>query len=361
MTWAPLAVLFKNAGAHTALLGWIVAYTPLHLLWAGPEAVIVFFVLSGLVLVLPLTIAPPGGWAGYFARRLTRLYLPVAAAVGLAVYWALLVPRRFGAGATLWLQAQAVPPTLHAVVTDLLLLRNPPGILDGPLWSLRWEVWFSLLLPLYAFGAKRLRRLWPLKLAALLAATAAGTARGLPWLEFLPMFGIGALIAVERDALGRFVARVTRRGGVLVAVAALLLLNLDWSSPAAHGAHGVAAGVLEAGVALGAASIVALALGWRRAAQAAERQSLQWLGSRSFSLYLIHLPLLLSLLVLFRSPLLVGVLGLPLSIVLADVFHRLVEAPAHRLSRWIGQAVSPPAIADIAQVGYAPPSFARRT
>ena len=32
----------------------IVTYSPLHLLWGGKEAVVVFFVLSGLVLVLAM-------------------------------------------------------------------------------------------------------------------------------------------------------------------------------------------------------------------------------------------------------------------------------------------------------------------
>jgi peptidoglycan/LPS O-acetylase OafA/YrhL len=350
MMWPPLADLFYDAGAHVPVLASVVAYTPLHLLWAGPEAVIVFFVLSGFVLVLPFTDAPTG-WAGYYAKRFVRLYLPVAAAVGLAVYWALVVPRRFGPGATHWLQAQALQPTLHFATTDLLLLRDPPGLLDGPLWSLRWEVWFSLLLPLYALAAMRLRSLWPVKLAALLVATAIGTARGTHWLEFLPMFGIGALMAVERDSLRRLVARVTRRGGALVAAAALLLLDVDWSCAAVHGAGGYAAGAAESGVALGAAAIVALVLGWRPAVHAAERRPLQWLGSRSFSLYLVHLPLLLSLAVVLHSPPLVGLLGLPLSLLLADLFYRLVDAPAHRLSRSVGRAVSPPPIGKTAPAG----------
>ena len=33
--------------------GWWLTHTPLHLVWDGPAAVIVFFVLSGFVLTLP--------------------------------------------------------------------------------------------------------------------------------------------------------------------------------------------------------------------------------------------------------------------------------------------------------------------
>jgi uncharacterized membrane protein len=54
---------------------WWMTYTPLHLIWAGPEAVFVFFVLSGFVLFLrprrrgsvglPTT---PGGSSAFICR-----------------------------------------------------------------------------------------------------------------------------------------------------------------------------------------------------------------------------------------------------------------------------------------------------
>lgn len=36
---------------------WWLTHTPLYLLWAGPQAVYLFFVLSGFVLALPATAA----------------------------------------------------------------------------------------------------------------------------------------------------------------------------------------------------------------------------------------------------------------------------------------------------------------
>ena len=61
---------------------WWLAYTPLHLGWAGGEAVLVFFVLSGLVLALPHLREPRRGtWLPYYLKRAVRLYVPVAVAV----------------------------------------------------------------------------------------------------------------------------------------------------------------------------------------------------------------------------------------------------------------------------------------
>lgn len=64
--------------APAASLGWLV-YSPLHALWAGSEAVYVFFVLSGLVLMLPILGRPNFDWRAYYPSRLIRLYLPVFA------------------------------------------------------------------------------------------------------------------------------------------------------------------------------------------------------------------------------------------------------------------------------------------
>lgn len=83
----------------------MVAYhTPLNLLWAGQQAVILFFVLSGFVLVeLARRMASRGRWVrSYYVQRLVRLYLPVWGAVLLAVLLALAVPRHT-AGLSPWL------------------------------------------------------------------------------------------------------------------------------------------------------------------------------------------------------------------------------------------------------------------
>src|ERR1700761_2008794 len=66
-------------------LWWFVSSTPIKLLSAGSESGLVFFVLSGLVVPLPLLAKGPRAWAGFFASRLVRLYVPVWASLLLAV------------------------------------------------------------------------------------------------------------------------------------------------------------------------------------------------------------------------------------------------------------------------------------
>ena len=71
---------------------WWLTYSPLKLTNAGPEAVVLFFVLSGFVLAIPVL---RGGfnWLAYFPRRFVRLMLPVAGAVALASVLILIHPQ----------------------------------------------------------------------------------------------------------------------------------------------------------------------------------------------------------------------------------------------------------------------------
>ena len=72
---------------------WYLTYTPLHLVWAGSEAVLVFFVLSGLVVALPAMYKPHFNWRAYYPSRLLRLYLPMWAAIVFTLITIVIVPR----------------------------------------------------------------------------------------------------------------------------------------------------------------------------------------------------------------------------------------------------------------------------
>lgn len=77
-------LVIPAVASDRASAAWIVR-SPLHLFWAGNEAVYVFFILSGLVLTLPAVRRGRMRWKPYYPSRLLRLYIPVVASVVLAV------------------------------------------------------------------------------------------------------------------------------------------------------------------------------------------------------------------------------------------------------------------------------------
>lgn len=312
-------------------------FSPLHVAWAGGEAVLVFFVLSGFV----LSVGPVGGsrvrWVDYYPRRMVRLYLPVVAALAVALPQAR------------WLRPTSVDPhagwvynahigsgTLHAFLRDSTVWHEKATFLDGPVWSLHWEVLFSLLLPAYLLLARARSRL-AAGAAALALLVMAGVGAGHGWgsLTYLPVFGLGVLVAAQRDLL---VEVATRWSPWLAGVGGLLLTARWWLS------RGDALPPLRAGVAVslavaGAALLVLAFLAGAVGSWAARDRWVRWLGRRSFSLYLVHAPIIISVAYLLGghpSTWVIALLAVPLSLLAAELFGRFFEEPGHDLSKRLG-------------------------
>lgn len=308
----------------------ILAYTPLHLLWAGTEAVYLFFVLSGLVLALSVG-SPRFSWAAYFPSRLVRLYLPVIAAVAFAAVVFAVFPRDLGAE-SIWIERRPDTMTWAAALSDVTLLGGVSGTVS-PLWSLQWEVLFSLLLPLYIYLARRTPA-W-VQLVAYAILSTAGVLGQNGALTFLPMFGIGVALAEVWDALGERIqaAGPRRRIGFAVSAttAAVLLTSSYWMLLPVLGASARAVTLVPT---LAGVTIVIIAAAHVPAmTKILTMRPVLWLGAISFSLYLIHEPIVIAIGVLLERPAFTVLLAVPISIAAAALFHRLVERPAHSLSR----------------------------
>ncbi|MDD1475455.1 acyltransferase family protein [Arthrobacter sp. H16F315] len=310
-------------------------FSPLHILWNGTPAVHVFFVLSGFVLVLPFT--RPGAvpsWAQYYAKRFFRLYLPAWASLAVAVALIAMIPRTASPLQSAWADMYVVNPTVVQVLKDGLLMLNASTI-NTPLWSLKWEVAFSLLLPAYVFLALRWRRVWFVKIGLALLLAAVGAVHHVDALIYLPIFAVGAVLGVERERIRNLTRSWPRGAWFLVAAVGLFLANAEWV-----GREEPIPGV-EALVTVGAALIVLLFVSCGAAKRLGDSAAAQWLGRVSFSLYLVHLPIILAGVTLFRSeslPLALAV-SVAASFAAAELFYRYVEQPAHRLSMAVGRAV----------------------
>lgn len=317
--------------------GRLVSMTPLHLLWAGDEAVIVFFILSGLALALPVLRPSRFRWRSYFTSRLMRLYLPTAAAVIGALALLLLAIRPIAGDSA---PGSVRTLTVPRVLADMTLLRDP-SVLDNPLWSLHYEVVFSLLLPLFVLVAVQTKRSLVLPLALALALSATGEATHVALLQFLPVFLIGVVLARDLDAGARLQAGIERlrRPGLPWAIAvagAAALLPIAWY-PSPIGGSTTLSWMI---VVVSATVLVAAATHWPAARRALTCPPVRRLGGISFSLYLVHEPIILTLRsVLGPHPILVTMIGLPTAVGAAWVFFHLVERPSHRFARMTARRI----------------------
>ncbi|WP_223694567.1 acyltransferase family protein [Leifsonia poae] len=326
---------------------WWISYTPLKLATAGWESVILFFVLSGLVVTLPVARRRGFDWVAYFPRRIVRLGVPVMGAALIAAAFVVAIPQRSTQATGTWLSSSSTPNFSWEDIVKAWDLLGGDGQIDNPLWSLRWELIFSLALPVFAIAAIAVRKLWIGGLALAVVLTWLGVRTGSGAFSYLPAFFVGAVVAVRLEAVRQFADRMnTRRWRhalwfLLAAGAPLLLIapwllgsNVDGDSELVYALKGLAP--------LAAAAIVVTAIGWKPLRSLFESKPLQFVGTISFSLYLVHVPILIFSTYLFAGqPWFVPLLfGIPLAFVVAIAFTWLVEKRSHGWSRAAGEWAS---------------------
>lgn len=340
---AALTITVYHAYLYTGRRGEAERNLPsLKVLSLGDFAVPMFIVLSGFVLMLPVartaTLVFRGGHWDFFRRRARRILPPYYAAIALFLVMIAVIPIMNEPTRTQW--DSKIPVTERGVVSHLLLIHNlrPQWAfkIDGPAWSVatEWQIYLLmpfLLLPVWrGLGAK----------AGVVVAVFAGWSVHLLWpqldaahLWYLGLFAMGMAAAhvVARDV-------AIPRLGLLTAASVLAVVagftywfdEVHDNMYLAETGLGIAMGLVLAWMGQrsmqGRPTFWHAVLGWR---------PLVWIGLWSYSLYLVHSPLLGlgNILVLKHAPglsikerfLVEVVVVLPLALVASYVFHRLVE------------------------------------
>jgi len=334
------------------------AWPPLHVPYDGHTAVYVFFLISGTVLTP--SFARPGAFTSKLARRVVRLGIPVAAAAATATALLALFPDAHRQAAVLtgsaWLatDSSGAPTFAHVareIGLDSLLLgyreatlfvplagHLPPMelSLDAPFWSLHLELYGSLLvLCLVSLRAHSIRAH---RIAVAAAALSFGTH---------PMFLF---------VLGHLASLLPHNGrGPGEGFLGLLLLLLGLAMSATKDWHVVewlrlllartelagAPDLFQFQSQLAAVALYGGVLWCPFVWPTLESAPLRHLGRLSFSIYLLHFPILFTVvcltftLVLAPSAVAAFVLFVALTLLAAIVFERLVDRPAIALSRRI--------------------------
>jgi peptidoglycan/LPS O-acetylase OafA/YrhL len=344
---AALSVVLYHARRAMPDAGGLIPYMiealPTHPIAAGRIPVIFFFVLSGYVLTRALMHQPEpiNGWV-FAARRAIRLCLPAAAALLISSMLYAGFAAETWPGETEGLRAAGwwSPPNLAALARETLLVgSNADFSMDRALWSLVHELRLSILLP-FIVVMPRFRGLDGSILLILFAFALHGlSVAGHTEIENNIMLGPDLLTTIWATAyfslpfatgaamaLGgwdRWHPAPKNRGLLLIAALLLLCSDNDWAS-------------------IAASSLLILATRDEGAFRSfLQHPVLVSLGQISFSLYLIHLPILLALAHGLHSKLSPGgvaCLAVAASLPAAWVMNRLVERPARTLANRVGAA-----------------------
>lgn len=347
------AAIVDGVEPQTGTLEWWLLRTPLRVLTMGGEAVLVFFILSGFVLTLGFMgrRMTPRFVGAYLVRRVLRLYIPVWGSLALALGLATLVARDPDAASS-WLASHG-DTSVGVALRDAVLLLGTSN-LNSPLWSLIWEVWFSLLLPVIyvVFRAIRIERWWYIAAPALIALGAsahfeavrdllpmAHVTTGL--LRYMPVFCLGVLFALRHEDVARAYSRAAPAVRTSLWVAVLVLLTVPLLAEP-FGASPLERGSFGSLSLIGSVGLVMLVTVSARATTFFASRPVLFFGTRSFSLYLVHEPIIVAAaLFLGAASWLPWVAVLPIvlgvTVVVAMVFYRLVEVPSMTASRAAGR------------------------
>lgn len=295
--------------------------TTLLLAFNGPAAVVVFFVLSGLVIHLPYANGKEFRFAEFAARRYVRI----------------------------------IPPVIVFMIALWLLGRSPGewDWNDTVLWSVICELIYYTLYPL--FRASRIPFLW-LTIGATVIAGAVAilnwgslTTEGTDYMVFgywtfiigLPAWLMGCLIAEYRSRVPVVSVRTmwVTRSAIYFASVVIRVVKF----------HGLAfVGAFASNVFLLSLFAVPVAL-WlaleSRFYEKPERETktlraLEVAGAASFSLYLVHpLVLLVLALVMPLGDILSFVIYLAAATAGTIAFYYAIERPCHILARKLGSRI----------------------
>ena len=298
---AAVVVVLYHAWLFTGLSGQATSSSQLEvprlIIGHGYLGVPVFIVLSGYVLMLPM--ARNGshwysrGFGNYVFRRAKRILPPYYAALALTVVLIAAIPLLRTPHGTQW--DSKVPVTFGGVLSHLFMLQDLSHSwieqINGPMWSVAVEFQIYFLMPLILL-LWRFLGAW----AAVGITVAVSIVPGLfglatwahPWL--LGLFAIGMLAArlTFADPSRRWVEPAAFAAG-LVVVAALYL-----RAPVAR-EHGwlieIVIGCLAAAVLVW---LGRLAMAGRRnvVTSAFGSRPMVFLGLTSYSIYLVHSPLI---------------------------------------------------------------------
>lgn len=324
---------------------WWIDHTPLRLLVSGRPSVILFFVLSGFVLAISLEKS--ASYFGFVIRRVFRIYLPFAFSILLSYWLFLLIPAAeipfYGAWFNNNLPHGEI--SLPLLYHHLLMIGDIDSVrLNNVVWSLIYELRISLVFPFLMALVYRLHAYAAISLALVVCLVVDATlwllgyradslfysysplTAALLTVHFSTFFVLGCVIARHRSSIIRTVEGSSGRlKFIVMALATAALL------PAGKWLADLPLGLL-------ASVYIVLALGGGKQTRAVlESKPLELLGRISFSLYLLHVPLLqLAVRIWPGHPMPVALVPFivpALSLGVAVIAYRVIEAPSNRIGR----------------------------
>jgi peptidoglycan/LPS O-acetylase OafA/YrhL len=345
----------------------IFSQSPFHVIWAGHEAVILFFVLSGFVLSLPFLNNTFPKYQDYLIKRVCRIYIPYivvifVSAILFTVFQQLGYLENSSPSTSDWFnQMWSESLDLKMILSFVFMLGYGTHNLDTATWSLVHEMRISLFFPLImilvlkfdwkkslTIGLGAVFFLW----ASLLFLSQRVAVESLSFLltsfghtfYYSGFFIIGALFAKHRNELGNTYSKLNSSFKTLIYISILVCYTIEWNVPLIgylkyNGSSYTRVffnTLIDYIIALSVLVLFLVILNSNGLKKVLKSSSLIYLGKISYSLYLIHPVVLLTVVHTMKDfihlPFLIFTV-IVISIAISGVMYKFLELPSIELGK----------------------------
>ncbi|WP_252378202.1 acyltransferase family protein [Bacillus cereus] len=304
---AALTVVFGHFCLMLPSLPNSIKFSPLRFLWAGGEAVIVFYVLSGFVLSMALYHSKTNYW-GYLIKRFVRIYIPYYFWIIVTFVLFILFSSYEVVGLRDWFYDRWQGSiTKLDILNHFVLLNNFFTENYNPvIWSLAQEMRISIVFPLlfllfYKLNWKKtiLFALSFSLISVVLNMLHIGKAEGFyngyaDILHFTSMFMVGMLLFKYQEKLIYSYRNMKKfKKGFLIALGVILYLY----SILIYGVSRNDTTFLlkDWGVVMGVSIFIIMAMSNLKVKAFLNKSVFVYLGEISYSIYLCHFPIMMVL------------------------------------------------------------------
>ncbi|RAN78523.1 acyltransferase [Bacillus sp. SRB_331] len=337
---AALTVVFGHFCLMLPSLPNSIKFSPLRFLWAGGEAVIVFYVLSGFVLSMALYHSKTNYW-GYLIKRFVRIYIPYYFWIIITFALFILFSPYEVAGLRDWFYDRWQGSiTKIDIINHLVLLNNFFTENYNPvIWSLAQEMRISIVFPLlfllfYKLSWKKtiLFALSFSLISVFLNMLHIGKAEGFyngyaDTLHFTSMFMVGMLLFKHQEKLIYLYRNMKKfNKGFLIALGIILYLY----SILIYGfsRNDTTFLLKDWGVVIGVSIFIIMAMSNLKVKAFLNKSVFVYLGEISYSIYLCHFPIMMVLFKLLYTKIPIFfllALCISLTILFSIVSYHLIE------------------------------------
>ncbi|SDP05863.1 Peptidoglycan/LPS O-acetylase OafA/YrhL, contains acyltransferase and SGNH-hydrolase domains [Paenibacillus sp. yr247] len=345
-----LPEFYKNTFSNVEKVN-IMKYSPLHIFFAGHEAVVLFFVLSGFVLAIPMLVDRRSIYSMYLIKRILRIYMPYI----VALFISIIAAKIFYSGNIIELSTwfnKTFEPDLNTqqIIQHFLLIPNFYNYKLNPvIWSLVQEMRISIIFPFVVIFISRFKSHYVIMTSLMLSFVGltgdilTNNALYIPndyfiTLHCLALFILGGLLAKHRNELIQSVRTFTKSTKIILLISAILTYTYAWWF--FYSIRIVHLFIDDWMTALGVSFFIILAISSYKVSKALTLRPLIFMGNISYSLYLYHSIVLLSITHLLFGKVNISIiwtLSLIITFIVAVLSYYFVEQPSIKLGKELTQ------------------------